>query len=262
MTQANRPDGGGRFPASRMGVEQLFRDAFEAARDYSRRMQNWNTSRRGLPPRRDLELEALAEIVRQERWIHCHSYRQDEVLALLRLLEEYDIQVGTLQHILEGYKVADELAKHGAMASAFSDWWAYKFEVQDATPWAGALMHQQGVVVSFNSDDGELARHLNQEAAKGMAFARRMGLEIKPEHAIRWLTQNAARTIGLEDRIGTLESGKGADVVIWNGNPFSVYALTEKIFIDGAVRFDRAAPRPESESDFLLGQPAATGVIR
>ncbi|MGV2340591.1 MAG UNVERIFIED_CONTAM: hypothetical protein LVR18_43600 [Planctomycetaceae bacterium] len=133
VTQANRPDGGGRFPASRMGVEQLFRDAFEAARLLASYAEleiqpPWAS------PRRDLELEALAEIVRQERWIHCHSYRQDEVLALLRLLEEYDIQVGTLQHILEGYKVADELAKHGAMASAFSDWWAYKFEVQDATP--------------------------------------------------------------------------------------------------------------------------------
>ena len=234
VTQANRPDGGGRFPASRMGVEQLFRDAFEAARDYSRRMQNWNTSRRGLPPRRDLELEALAEIVRQERWIHCHSYRQDEVLALLRLLEEYDIQVGTLQHILEGYKVADELAKHGAMASAFSDWWAYKFEVQDATPWAGALMHQQGVVVSFNSDDGELARHLNQEAAKAVRYG-----GLPREEALKFVTLNPARQLRVDHLVGSLEAGKHADFVVWNGDPLSNLSRCEQTWIDGARWFHR-----------------------
>jgi imidazolonepropionase-like amidohydrolase len=234
VTQANRPDGGGRFPASRMGVEQLFRDAFEAARDYSRRMQNWKSSRRGLPPRRDLELEALAEIVRQERWIHCHSYRQDEVLALLRLLEEYDIQVGTLQHILEGYKVADELAKHGAMASAFSDWWAYKFEVQDATPWAGALMHQQGVVVSFNSDDGELARHLNQEAAKAVRYG-----GLPREEALKFVTLNPARQLRVDHLVGSLEPGKQADFVIWNGDPLSNLSRCEQTWIDGALWFHR-----------------------
>ncbi|MEY3174525.1 MAG: hypothetical protein RLZZ436_2439, partial [Planctomycetota bacterium] len=235
VTQANRPDGGGRFPASRMGVEQLFRDAFEAARDYSRRMQNWKTSRRGLPPRRDLELEALAEIVRQERWIHCHSYRQDEVLALLRLLEEYDIQVGTLQHILEGYKVADELAKHGAMASAFSDWWAYKFEVQDATPWAGALMHQQGVVVSFNSDDGELARHLNQEAAKAVRYG-----GLPREEALKFVTLNPARQLRVDHLVGSLEPGKHADFVVWNGDPLSNLSRCEQTWIDGARWFHRS----------------------
>jgi len=234
VTQANRPDGGGRFPASRMGVEQLFRDAFEAARDYSRRMQNWKTSRRGLPPRRDLELEALAEIVRQERWIHCHSYRQDEVLALLRLLEEYDIQVGTLQHILEGYKVADELARHGAMASAFSDWWAYKFEVQDATPWAGALMHQQGVVVSFNSDDGELARHLNQEAAKAVRYG-----GLPREEALKFVTLNPARQLRVDHLVGSLEPGKQADFVVWNGDPLSNLSRCEQTWIDGALWFHR-----------------------
>ncbi|MFM7055698.1 MAG: amidohydrolase family protein [Planctomycetota bacterium] len=234
VTQANRPDGGGRFPASRMGVEQLFRDAFEAARDYSSRMQNWKTSRRGLPPRRDLELEALAEIVRQERWIHCHSYRQDEVLALLRILEEYNIQVGTLQHILEGYKVADELAKHGAMASAFSDWWAYKFEVQDATPWAGALMHQQGVVVSFNSDDGELARHLNQEAAKAVRYG-----GLPREEALKFVTLNPARQLRVDHLVGSLEAGKQADFVVWNGDPLSTLSRCEQTWIDGARWFHR-----------------------
>jgi N-acetylglucosamine-6-phosphate deacetylase len=234
VTQANRPDGGGRFPASRMGVDQLFRDAFEAARDYSLRMEAWQTSRRGLPPRRDLELEALSEILRQERWIHCHSYRQDEVLALLRLLEEYDIQVGTLQHILEGYKVAEQLAKHGAMASAFSDWWAYKFEVQDATPWAGALMHQQGVVVSFNSDDGELARHLNQEAAKAVRYG-----GVPREEALKFVTINPARQLRVDHLVGSLEPGKHADFVVWNGDPLSNFTRCEQTWIDGSRWFHR-----------------------
>jgi N-acetylglucosamine-6-phosphate deacetylase len=234
VTQANRSDGGGRFPASRMGVEQLFRDAFEAAQDYTRRMQNWKNNRRGLPPRRDLELEALAEIVQQQRWIHCHSYRQDEVLALLRILEEYNIQVGTLQHILEGYKVADELAKHGAMASAFSDWWAYKFEVQDATPWAGALMHQQGVVVSFNSDDGELARHLNQEAAKAVRYG-----GLPREEALKFVTLNPARQLRVDHLVGSLEPGKHADFVVWNGDPLSTLSRCEQTWIDGARWFHR-----------------------
>lgn len=234
VTQANRSDGGGRFPASRMGVEQLFRDAFEAAQDYTRRLQNWKNNRRGLPPRRDLELEALAEIVQQQRWIHCHSYRQDEVLALLRILEEYNIQVGTLQHILEGYKVADELAKHGAMASAFSDWWAYKFEVQDATPWAGALMHQQGVVVSFNSDDGELARHLNQEAAKAVRYG-----GLPREEALKFVTLNPARQLRVDHLVGSLEPGKHADFVVWNGDPLSTLSRCEQTWIDGARWFHR-----------------------
>lgn len=234
VTQANRPDGGGRFPASRMGVDQLFRDAFEAARDYSQRMEAWQTSRRGLPPRRDLELEALSEILHQQRWIHCHSYRQDEVLALLRLLEEYNIQVGTLQHILEGYKVAEQLAKHGAMASAFSDWWAYKFEVQDATPWAGALMHQQGVVVSFNSDDGELARHLNQEAAKAVRYG-----GVPREEALKFVTLNPARQLRVDHLVGSLEPGKHADFVIWNGDPLSNFTRCEQTWIDGSRWFHR-----------------------
>lgn len=234
VTQANRSDGGGRFPASRMGVDQLFRDAFEAARDYSQRMNAWQMSRRGLPPRRDLELEALSEILRRERWIHCHSYRQDEVLALLRLLEEYEIQVGTLQHILEGYKVAEQLAKHGAMASAFSDWWAYKFEVQDATPWAGALMHQQGVVVSFNSDDGELARHLNQEAAKAVRYG-----GLPREEALKFVTINPARQLRVDHLVGSIEVGKHADFVIWNGDPLSNFTRCEQTWIDGSRWFHR-----------------------
>ena len=156
VKQSNWSNPTGRYPQTRMGVEQLFRDEFQTAIEYRKRWDAWKTDRSGMPPRYDLELEAISEIVGGSRWIHCHSYRQDEILALIRVLDKHDITIGTFQHILEGYKVADAMAKHGAMASAFSDWWAYKFEVYDAIPHAGALMHQQGIVVSFNSDDGEL----------------------------------------------------------------------------------------------------------
>jgi N-acetylglucosamine-6-phosphate deacetylase len=234
VKQSNRMDGGGRYPTTRMGVEQLFRDTFEAARDYARRMDNWQKTRRGIPPRRDLELEALVEIVQGKRWIHCHSYRQDEILALLRVLEEYGITVGTLQHILEGYKVADELAKHGAMASAFSDWWAYKFEVYDAIPHAGALMHQQGVVVSFNSDDGELARHLNQEAAKAVKYG-----GVPREDALKFVTLNPAKQLRIDHLVGSLETGKQADFVVWNGDPMSNFTRCEQTWVDGRRYFHR-----------------------
>ncbi len=234
VKQSNSQRPTSRYPQTRMGVEQLFRDSFEAARDYAKKMDAWQTDRRGLPPRRDLELDALREIVEGHRWIHCHSYRQDEILALLRILDEYDVTIGTFQHILEGYKVADEMAKHGAMASAFSDWWAYKFEVYDAIPHAGALMHKQGVVVSFNSDDGELARHLNQEAAKAIKYG-----GVPREEALKFVTLNPARQLRIEHLVGSLEPGKHADFVVWNGDPLSNFTRCEQTWIDGRRYFHR-----------------------
>lgn len=234
VKQSNGPDVSGRYPKTRMGVEQLYRDAFEAARDYARKMDAWKLNRRGLPPRRDLELDALREILDGDRWIHCHSYRQDEILALLRILKDYQITIGTFQHILEGYKVADEMAKAGAMASAFSDWWAYKFEVYDAIPHAGALMHRQGVVVSFNSDDGELARHLNQEAAKAVKYG-----GVPREEALKFVTLNPAKQLRIDSLVGSLEAGKHADLVIWNGDPMSNFSRCEQTWIDGRRYFSR-----------------------
>ncbi len=224
----------GRYPQTRMGVEQLYRDAFEAARDYARKLDAWKANRRGLPPRRDLELDALREILDGQRWIHCHSYRQDEILALIRILKEYEITIGTFQHILEGYKVADEMAKAGAMASAFSDWWAYKMEVQDAIPYAGALMHKQGVVVSFNSDDGELARHLNQEAAKAVKYG-----GVDRQEALKFVTLNPAKQLRIDHLVGSIESGKHADFVIWSGDPLSNFSRCEQTWIDGRRYFHR-----------------------
>ncbi len=223
-----------RYPQTRMGVEQLMRDAFEAARHYRRQQEEWQQTGHGLPPRRDLELDAIAEILEGTRWIHCHSYRQDEILALLRTLDDYDITIGSFQHILEGYKVADAMAAHGATGSAFSDWWAYKFEVYDAIPYAGALMHNAGVVVSFNSDDREMGRRLNQEAAKAVKYG-----GVPREEALKFVTLNPAKQLRIDDRVGSVEAGKDADLVVWSGDPLAITSRVEQTWIDGCRYFDR-----------------------
>ena len=223
-----------RYPQTRMGVPQIIRDALLAAAEYDESWTRWRTTHSGLPPRRDLEMEALGEVLAGKRWIHCHSYRQDEILALLRTLEEFDVTIGTLQHILEGYKVADAMARHGAMGSSFSDWWAYKFEVFDAIPYNGALMHKAGVVVSFNSDDAELARHLNQEAAKAVKYG-----GVPPRSALQFVTLNPARQLRIDAHVGSLEVGKDADFAIWSGPPLSNYSSCQQTWIDGRKYFDR-----------------------
>lgn len=223
-----------RYPRTRMGVEQIFLDEFRAAHGYEQEWKRWNKTKEGLPPRRNLELDAIVEILNKDRWIHCHSYRQDEILALIRLLDGFKIQIGTFQHILEGYKVADAMKKHGAMGSAFADWWAYKFEVYDAIPYAGALMHNAGVVVSFNSDDRELARHLNHEAAKAVKYG-----GVPPEEALKFVTLNPAKQLRIDEYVGSIEPGKHADVVLWNGNPLSTMSRCEKTWVDGRRLFDR-----------------------
>ncbi len=222
-----------RYPQTRMGVEQIIRDTFQAARQYRYRQEQWTQNRQGLPPRRDLELDAIAEILEKKRWIHCHSYRQDEILALLRTLESFDIQIGTLQHILEGYKVADAMQQHGAMASAFSDWWAYKVEVYDAIPYNGVIMHDMGIVVSFNSDDRELARHLNHEAAKAVKYG-----GVAPQEALNFVTLNPARQLRIDQHVGSVEPGKHADLVVWSGPPLSTRSRCEQTWIEGRKYFD------------------------
>ena len=223
-----------RYPQSRMGVEQIMRDEFNAARDYRRRAEAYRRQPSGLPPRVDLELEAVAEILEGRRLIHCHSYRQDEILTLLRTCEEFGVQIGTMQHILEGYKVADAIARHGAGGSSFSDWWAYKFEVIDAIPYNGALMHNAGVIVSFNSDDAELARRLNLEAAKAVKYGR-----VPPAEALKFVTLNPAKQLRIDEWVGSLEPGKHADLAVWSGSPLSVYSRCEQTWIDGRKYFDR-----------------------
>ena len=232
-----------RYPQTRMGVEQMIRGTFQAALDYQQRWRDWERTRQGLPPRRDLELEAISEVLEGQRWIHCHSYRQDEVLALIRTLDDFQVTIGTFQHILEGYKVADALARHGAMASAFSDWWAYKFEVYDAIPYAGALMHNAGVVVSFNSDDRELARHLNHEAAKAVKYG-----GVPRQEALKFVTLNPARQLRIDQYVGSLESGKHADLVVWSQSPLSTFSVCEQTWIDGRRYFSRSEDLLRRES--------------
>ena len=186
-----------------------------------------------MPPRHDLELEALAEIIASERLIHCHSYRQDEILMLIRTAERWGFTIGTLQHVLEGYKVAEAIAAHGAGASSFSDWWAYKAEVMDAIPYNGALMTKVGVLASFNSDSNEVARRMNTEAAKAVRYG---GLE--PHEALKLVTINPARQLRIDARTGSLELGKDADLAIWNGDPLSTYTRCQQTWIDGRKYFD------------------------
>jgi len=231
-----------RFPQTRMGVPTFYRNRFTAAQQY---LQAWADYQQNgdVPPRRDLELEAIGEIIAGQRFIHCHSYRQDEILAFLRVMEEFNVRVGTLQHILEGYKVADEIVGHGAGASCFADWWAYKFEVYDAIPYNGALMHNRGVLVSFNSDSPDLARRLNTEAAKSIKFG-----GMTEEEALKFVTINPAKQLGIDQRVGSLEPGKDADFVVWSGNPLDSRSVVLQTWIDGRKYFDRdeAARRAEA----------------
>ena len=225
-----------RYPQSRMGVEQIIRDRFRAAQEYQQawdRYDNLEDKSGILPPRRDLELETLQEILEGERLVHCHSYRQDEILMLLRVAEDFGFTIGTFQHVLEGYKVAPELAAHGAGASAFSDWWAFKVEAYDAIPYNGALMHDAGVLVTFNSDSDELARRLNTEAAKAVKYG-----GVDEVEALKFVTLNAAKQLAIDAWVGSLEKGKDADFVIWNGHPLSTYTKCEQTWIDGRKYFD------------------------
>lgn len=223
-----------RYPASRMGVEQTVRERFISALDYKRQMEEFKAGKRPFPPARDLQLDAMLEILEGKRLIHCHSYRQDEILMLIRLCEEFGVKIATFQHVLEGYKVADEMAKHGAGGSTFSDWWAFKIEAYDAIPYNGALMTQRGVLVSFNSDSSELARRLNLEAAKAVKYG-----GLTEEEALKLVTLNPAKQLGIDQYVGSIETGKHADLSLWTGNPLDTYSVCEKTFVDGVLYFDR-----------------------
>ncbi len=221
-----------RYPATRMGVEQIIRDRFKAAQDYEKSWKTWEQDKTKIPPRRDLELEAIIEMLNGKRLIHSHCYRQDEILMLLRVAEDFGIKIASLQHVLEGYKVADVIAKHGAGASTFSDWWAYKIEAWEAIPGNGPLMHQQGVVVSYNSDNSQLATRLNWEAAKALEFG------VPEEEALSFVTLNPAKQLKVDNRVGSIEVGKDADIAIWNGSPLSTLTKCEQTWVDGRKYFD------------------------
>lgn len=227
-----------RYPATRMGVEETIRDAFTRAKDYMHEWQEYEakkaTDKTAIAPRRDLALDALVEILQGKRFVHSHCYRDDEILMLLNLGDELGFHVQTLQHVLEGYKVAKEMAAHKTGGSTFSDWWAYKLEAYDAIPYNAALMASRGVVVSMNSDSDELARRLYLEAAKGMKYG-----GMSEEEALRTVTLNPAIQLGIEKHVGSIDVGKDADLVIFSQHPFSVYTVPELTMIEGEIYFDR-----------------------
>jgi imidazolonepropionase-like amidohydrolase len=216
-----------RFPKSRMGVEQVFIDYFTRAKAYDEKKKS------GQPYRKDTEMEVLAEILNGERFISCHSYVQSEINMLMKVAEKFDFRVNTFTHILEGYKVADKMKEHGVGGSTFSDWWAYKYEVNDAIPYNAAIMHKVGVTTAINSDDAEMARRLNQEAAKAVKYG-----GVSEEEALKMVTLNPAKLLHLDDRVGSLKTGKDADIVLWSDHPLSIYAKAEKTIIEGVTYFD------------------------
>lgn len=227
-----------RYPSTRMGVEDVIRDAFNRAKAYQ---AEWNTYKaavaRGehpMPPRKDLQLEPLKEVLEGNRYVHSHSYRADEILMLIRVADDYGFKIRTFQHVLEGYKVAKEIAAHNAGGSTFSDWWDYKMEAVDAIPFNATLMTRKGVVVSLNSDDAELMRHLNTEAGKAMKYGGATETE-----ALAMVTLNPAKQLGIDNRVGSIDVGKDADLVIYDKYPLSDFAKVQKVLIDGSVYFDR-----------------------
>jgi len=234
-----------------MGVEQVIRDAFLSAKSYKERKVNYEKNSRlqriKIPPRYDLELEALVEILDGDRLVHCHSYRQDEIMMLIEVAEDFGFTIGTFQHVLEGYKVAEKIRAHGAGASTFTDWWAYKFEVYDAIPYNGALMTNNGVNVSFNSDSDELARRMNLEATKAVKYG-----NLSEEEALKLVTINPAQQLKIDEWVGSLEEGKDADFVVWDGPPLSVFSTCLETWVDGTLYYSQELAIQMEERDQSL----------
>jgi imidazolonepropionase-like amidohydrolase len=224
-----------RFPQSRMGVEQVYVDFFTRAGEYDKLQKSAALADKNKPVlRKDLELEALSEILNKKRFITCHSYVQSEINMLMHVADSFGFKVNTFTHILEGYKVADKMKKHGVNASTFSDWWAYKNEVMEAIPYNAAILTKVGVNTCVNSDDAEMARRLNQEAAKAIKYG-----GLSETEALKLATLNPAKALHIDDKVGTIQAGKVADLVLWTDHPLSVYAKADKTIIDGQIYFDR-----------------------
>lgn len=260
-----------RYPGTRMGVEEVIRESFTEAENYQATWKDYEAKvaagAHPIPPRRDLKLDPLVEVLENKRYVHAHCYRSDEILMLLRVADEMGFKIRTLQHVLEGYKVAKEIAAHGAGASTFSDWWSYKAEAYDATPYNAAIMARKGVTVSLNSDSDELQRHLNLEAAKTMRYG-----GLSEAEALAMVTINPAKQLGVENAVGSIEVGKSADLVLFDGHPLSNYSKALKVWIDGHEYFDRdkdleTRPKFEGQKKTLMEkekaqQPSGPGAGR
>ncbi|MEM9526159.1 MAG: amidohydrolase family protein, partial [Bacteroidota bacterium] len=230
-------EGNGILPRTRMGVEQVFRQGFSEARDYMAAQATYEKEKASnpgaVPPMYNHRMETLADILRGDIVIHCHSYRADEILMLMNVCKDFGIEKLVFQHVNEGFKVAPELAKFGAMASVFADWWAYKFEVYYSTAYNAAILTRNGVITSINSDSGDYIRHLYHQAGKTQRYG-----QLTDNEALRLITLNPAIQLGIEDRVGSLEKGKDGDVAIFNAHPLSVYAIPQMTIVDGIVKFD------------------------
>jgi imidazolonepropionase-like amidohydrolase len=260
-------------PSTRMGNVAGYRQAFANAQDYQRQFQKYelelaayekkkekdrDPAERPTPPKRDLQLDTLVAAMEGQVQVHVHCYRADEMAVMLDMAREFGFKIAAFHHGVEAYKLADQLAQEGVCGALWADWWGFKLEAYDAI-WENLAFvdaPENGCAI-VHSDSEEGIQRLNQEAAKALTRGNRAGLDIPPERAIRWVTSNAARSLGIAERVGTLEPGKIADVVLWNRDPFSVYALADLVYIDGVLAFDRGHPRTTPPSDFLLGQPGA-----
>lgn len=226
-------EGRGIMPRTRMGIEQVFRSAFAEGQIYMKDWADYNSGKTKMPPTYSKRMETIAGILKGDIIVHCHSYRADEILMLMDVLADYGVSKICFQHVNEGFKVAPELAAFGAMASVFSDWWAYKFEVYYSTAYNASILTKNGVVTSINSDSRELIRHLYHEAAKSQRYG-----NLTDNEALRLITINPATQLGIQDRVGSLEEGKDGDIAIFSKHPLSIYAIPQMTIVDGIVRFD------------------------
>jgi imidazolonepropionase-like amidohydrolase len=242
-----------RGPSTRMGNVAGYRAAWIQAEAYKRRWDKWNATHQGDPPARDLGLETLAEVLRGNIYVHNHCYRADEMAQMIDIAHEFGYEIRSFHHGVEAYKIADLLARDSIAASVWADWGAFKMEAADAVRGNMAMLDHAGVRTIMHSDDASGEQRLNQEAAKAMAEGNRIGLPVSEDEAVKWMTINPAWALGLQDRIGSIEVGKNADVVLWSGDPFSVYSRAEKVWIDGAMMFDRLDPAHQWRTDFELG---------
>jgi imidazolonepropionase-like amidohydrolase len=240
-------------PSTRMGNVAGYREQWIKAEEYRRKWDKWNKDREGPPPARDLAMETLAEVLRGNILVQNHCYRADEMAQMIDIAHEFGYKIRAFHHGVEAYKIADLLAKEGIGAAVWADWGAFKMEALDAVRPNLALLSKAGVRAMIHSDDPSGDQRLNQEVAKAMAAGRAAGIDISEEDAVKWMTINPAWALGLDSKIGSLEPGKNADVVLWSGDPFSVYAHTEKVWVDGALLYDRSDPTEQWRTDFELG---------
>lgn len=255
MACGENPKGGSSYPSTRMGNAAGFRSTFIDAQQYREEWDDWLADPSGDPPERDLAMETLAQVLRGNMLVQVHCYRADDMTTLLEIAQEFDFEIRSFHHGVEAYKIRDRLAEENVSASMWSDWWGFKMEAFDGIPENVPLVSEAGARAIVHSDDDLNIQRLNQEAAKAMRDGREAGLDVTRNEAIRWITANPAWALGIHDRVGTLEAGKNADVVLWTGDPFSVYTKAQRIWIDGALVYDRTDPDRQPRSDFELGGP-------